>query len=63
MVVLNYMALHGDALGGFTLSDGTAVPSFPGLYPMPNLNNGLGTGTALEPLIAFKPIVNGKVGV
>jgi hypothetical protein len=55
------MALHGDALNGFTLSDGTAVPSFPNLYAAPNLNNTLGTGTALEPLIAFHPIVAGKV--
>jgi hypothetical protein len=62
MVVLNYMALHGDAIGGFKLSDGTSVPSFPNLYNAPNLNNGLGSGTALEPLIAFNPIVNGKVG-
>ncbi len=61
MVVLNYMALHGDAISGFSLN-GTAVPGFPNLYPAPNLNNTLGTGTALEPLIAFKPIVNGKVG-
>jgi hypothetical protein len=61
MVVLNYMALHGDAISGFTLN-GTAVPGFPNLYPAPNLNNTLGTGTALEPLIAFNPIVNGKVG-
>jgi hypothetical protein len=61
MVVLNYMALHGDAISGFSLN-GTAVPSFPNLYPAPNLNNTLGTGTALEPLIAFHPIVNGKVG-
>jgi len=61
MVVLNYMALHGDAISGFSLN-GTAVPGFPNLYPPPNLNNTLGTGTALQPLIAFKPIVNGKVG-
>jgi hypothetical protein len=61
MVVLNYMALHGDSLNGFTLSDGTVVPSFPNLYAAPNLNNTLGTGTALEPLIAFHPIVAGKV--
>src|SRR6266851_7081408 len=61
MVVLNYMALHGDAISGFTLN-GTAVPGFPNLYPAPNLNNTLGTGKALEPLIAFNPIVNGKVG-
>jgi hypothetical protein len=61
MVVLNYMALHGDAISGFTLN-GTAVPGFPNLYPAPNLNNTLGTGTALQPLIAFNPIVNGMVG-
>jgi hypothetical protein len=61
MVVLNYMALHGDAISGFSLN-GTAVPGFPNLYPAPNLNNTLGTGTALQPLIAFNPIVNGKVG-
>jgi hypothetical protein len=62
MVVLNYMALHGDALNGFTLADGTKAPAFPSLYPAPNLNNTLGTGAALNPLIAFHPIVNGKVG-
>ena len=59
MVVLNYMALHGDAISGFTL--GTAVPGFP-MYPAPNLNNTLGTGAALQPLIAFNPIVNVMVG-
>jgi hypothetical protein len=52
MVVLNYMALHGA----------NAISAFPTLYPAPNLNNTLGTGTALEPLIAFNPIVNGTVG-
>jgi hypothetical protein len=52
MVVLNYMALHGA----------NAISQFPTLYPAPNLNNTLGTGTALEPLIAFNPIVNGKIG-
>jgi hypothetical protein len=62
MVVLNYMALHGDALNGFTLADGTVVPGFPNLYAAPNLNNTLGTGTALQSLIAYHPIVNGKVG-
>jgi hypothetical protein len=64
MVVLNYMALHGDAINGFTFNDGTgsvAVPGFPNLYTAPNLNNTLGTGTALQPLIAFHPIVSGKV--
>ena len=52
MVVLNYIALH----------DANAISTFPGLYPAPNLNNTLGTGAALQPLIAFNPIVNGKVG-
>ena len=54
MVVLNYMALHSA----------TAISDFPTLYPAPNLNNTLGTGTALEPLIAFQPLaglVDGKV--
>jgi hypothetical protein len=50
MVVLNYMALHGDQA------------KFPTLYPAPNLNNTLGTGTALDALIAYAPIVNGKIG-
>jgi len=54
MVVLNYMALHSA----------NAIAQFPTLYPAPNLNNTLGTGSALEPLIAFQPLaglVNGKV--
>jgi hypothetical protein len=54
MVVLNYMALHSA----------NAVSQWPTLFPAPNLNNGLGSGTALEPLIAFQPLaglVNGKV--
>jgi hypothetical protein len=50
MVVLNYMALHGDQA------------KFPTLYPAPNLNNTLGTGSALDGLIAYAPIVNGKIG-
>jgi hypothetical protein len=50
MVVLNYMALHGDQA------------MFPTLYPAPNLNNTLGTGSALDALIAYGPIVNGKIG-
>jgi hypothetical protein len=59
MVVLNYMALHGDAIAGFSLN-GSPVPGFSNLYPPLNLNNTL--GSALEPLIAFHPIVNGTVG-
>jgi hypothetical protein len=56
MVVLNYMALHGP----------NAISQWPTLYPGPgmtgpNLVNTLGSGTALEPLIAFNPIVNGTI--
>jgi hypothetical protein len=56
MIVLNYMALHGT----------NAISLWPTLYPGPggtgpNLVNTLGTGSALEPLIAFNPIVNGIV--
>jgi hypothetical protein len=61
MVVLNYMALHGDAINGFTAGDGSLAQSFPTLFPAPNLNNNLGSGTALEPLIAFQPLA-GLVG-
>ncbi|HEY0745133.1 MAG TPA: hypothetical protein VGD63_00425 [Steroidobacteraceae bacterium] len=54
MVVLNYMALH----------NANAISAWPTLFPAPNLNNTLGSGTALEPLIAWQPLaglVNGKV--
>jgi hypothetical protein len=54
MAILNYMALHGA----------NAISAFPNLWPAPNLNNTLGTGSALEPLIAFQPLaglVNGKI--
>ncbi len=54
MVVLNYMALHSA----------NAIAQWPTLYPAPNLNNTLGSGTALEPLIAWQPLaglVNGLV--
>jgi hypothetical protein len=54
MVVLNYMALHSA----------NAINQWPTLFPAPNLNNNLGSGSALEPLIAFQPLtglVNGKV--
>jgi hypothetical protein len=50
IVVLNYMALHGD------------TAKFPTLYPAPNLNNTLGSGTALDSLVMYQPIVNGKIG-
>jgi hypothetical protein len=46
MVVLNYMALHGAS----------AISAWPTLWPAPNLNNGLGSGSALEPLIAWQPL-------
>jgi hypothetical protein len=54
MVVLNYMALHSA----------NAAAAWPTLWPAPNLNNTLGSGSALDPLIAFQPLaglVNGKV--
>jgi hypothetical protein len=54
MVVLNYMALHSA----------NAISQWPTLFPAPNLNNTIGTGTALEPLIAWQPLaglVNGLV--
>lgn len=46
MVVLNYMALHSA----------NAINQWPTLFPAPNLNNNLGSGSALEPLIAFQPL-------
>jgi hypothetical protein len=54
MVVLNYMALHSAG----------AAAAWPSLWPAPNLNNTLGSGSALDSLIAFQPLaglVNGKV--
>ena len=54
MVVLNYMALH----------NASAASSFPSLYPAPNMNNTLGSGSALQSLISYQPLaslVNGKV--
>jgi len=54
MVVLNYMALHSAS----------AVSAWPTLWPAPNLNNTLGSGSSLDSLIAFQPLlglVNGKV--
>jgi hypothetical protein len=53
-VVLNYMALHSAG----------AASSFPNLYPAPNVNNTLGSGSALQSLISFQPLaslVGGKV--
>jgi hypothetical protein len=55
MVVLNYMALHSAS----------AAAAWPTLWPAPNLNNTLGSGSSLDALIAFQPLaglVNGKVG-
>jgi hypothetical protein len=51
MVVLNYMALHSA----------NAIAQWPTLFPAPNLNNTLGSGTTLEPLIAWQPLA-GLVG-
>ncbi len=54
MVVLNYIALHGAG----------AETAFANLYPSPNLNNTLGTGSTLTPLITYQPLaslMNGKV--
>jgi hypothetical protein len=54
MVVLNYMALHSA----------NAISAWPTLWPAPNLNNTLGSGTALQPLVAWQPLaglVNGLV--
>jgi hypothetical protein len=53
MVVLNYMALHGDTAG------------FPTLYPAPNLNNTLGSGSSLDALVSYAQIpsiTNHKIG-
>ena len=58
VVVLNYMALHG------TINGLSAVNGFPVLWPSPNVNNTLGTGSALSSLISFQPLaslVGGKV--
>jgi len=61
MVLLNYIALH-EATAPTTFANLNTVAG--GGWTSPNLNNTLGTGTALEPLIAFQPLaglVNGKV--
>jgi hypothetical protein len=53
-VVLNYMALHSA----------NAAANFPNLYPSPNLNNTLGSGSALDALITYQPLaglVNGRI--
>jgi len=58
VVVLNYMALHG------TINGLSAVNGFPVLWPSPNVNNTLGTGSALSSLISFQQLaslVGGKV--
>ncbi|HEY2684441.1 MAG TPA: hypothetical protein VGI93_13075 [Steroidobacteraceae bacterium] len=54
MVVLNYIALH----------EADAADVFANLYPPAMQNNTLGTGSALQSLIAWQPLaglVNGKV--
>jgi hypothetical protein len=61
MVILNYIALH-EATAPTTFANLNTEAG--GGWTSPNLNNTLGTGTALEPLIAFQPLaglVNGKV--
>ncbi len=53
IVALNYMALHG------------AQAQFPTLYPGANLNNTLGSGSALDAVISYQQlasITNGKIG-
>jgi hypothetical protein len=58
IVVLNYMALHG------TINGLSAVNGFPVLWPSPNVNNTLGSGSALSSLVSFQPLaslVGGKV--
>ena len=54
MVLLNYMALHGDQ-GQFG-----NLGTVPGHVPIPNWNNG-GLGTDLDRYTAFTPIVNGTI--
>lgn len=61
-VILNYMALHGEAgnyANVFSPANATNFPSLAGTSP------GLGLGTSasqLDPLIAFQPIVNHVIG-
>jgi hypothetical protein len=45
MVLLNYLALHGE------------IGRFQTLFP----EQGLGTGAALDALVAFQPIVQGRI--
>ncbi len=54
LVVLNYMALHSSG----------AAAAFPSLYPPSALANTLGSGSALDSLIAYQPLpglTNGMV--
>ena len=53
MVVLNYIALHTANAPTVFASMNTIAG---GGWGSPNVNNTLGTGTALEPLIAFQPL-------
>jgi hypothetical protein len=56
MVVLNYMSLH--------VGPDAAIAQWPTLYKAPNLNNTLGSGSALQPLVAWQALaglVNGVV--
>jgi hypothetical protein len=57
-VILNYMALHGEAGNYATLFNPNNASTYPGLA---GTTAGLGLGTTaaeLDPLIAFQPIVN-----
>jgi hypothetical protein len=54
MVILNYMALHGEQNIFGNLG------TVPGYAPIPNWNNG-GLGTDLDRYTAFTPIVNGTI--
>ena len=51
MVVLNYMALHGA---------GASAAACPTLVSGAQLEQHLGTGSALDPLIAYQPIASGE---
>jgi hypothetical protein len=59
MVVLNYIALHGAG------AEAAFATLYPGAgQPGPNLNNTLGTGSALDAWIAYEPlasVVSGRV--
>jgi hypothetical protein len=55
MVVLNYMSLH--------VGPDAAIAQWPSLYASPNLNNTLGSGSALSPLVAWQALAGLSNGV